>query len=120
MQTMTAQTAEARRYDTMLLLSTYGRDTGRREINFLTYRCDGDRIILAASNDRNQYKPDWYLNLKEEPLVQVEFEGRRVHARASIATGRERVRLWPLAEEISVANEDQIPRHTSIVTLTQI
>ena len=82
----------------ILLIGTQGRYSGVRESNFLVYRKDGDNYVVAASTRDGHFKPDWYLNLKEEPVVELEVDGVQFHARASTPVGRERLRLWSMVE----------------------
>lgn len=104
----------------LMLIGTQGRYSGQREINFLAYRRDRDRFVVAATNHDGLFKPDWYLNLKEEPLVDIEVEGVHYHARARTPVGRERVGLWSLVAEISNLSESQMPRETAIVVIEPI
>ena len=56
---------------------------------------DGDLIVLVASNGGAPRHPDWYLNLRERPAVDVVMRGRRGSMRARTATPEEAARLWP-------------------------
>ncbi len=104
--------------NSLLLISTQGRYSGDREINFLTFRMDKDRYVVAATAHDGLFKPGWYLNLKEEPVVEVEVQGERFHAKAETPVGVERLRLWSLVEEISPLSRDQALRDTTVVVLT--
>ncbi len=107
--------------ESLLLLSSYSRFSNQREKNFLAFRRDEEeRIIVAATNNSKGYKPSWYLNIKEEPLVQFEIVGQRIHARASILTRKERIRVWSKIGEISPANQQPMLRNTAVVLLTPI
>ncbi len=104
----------------VLLITTRNRYTGEPNSHLMAYRQEGDDYIIAARNETENYKPDWYLNLKEEPIVMLEVDGVTFHARASTPIGTDRVRLWPLVEEISGTNHNVLPRDTTIVVLTPI
>ncbi len=104
--------------NTLLLLSTQGRYSGQKESNLMVFRRDGNNYIVAATNESERFKPGWYLNLKEEPVVMIEIDGIQVHAMATTPVGRERLRLWPLVEEISSITREVLPRDTAIVVLS--
>ena len=77
-------------------LTTTGRKSGRPRTTMLTAPAkDGDNLVLVASYGGSPKHPDWFLNLRDKPEVEVmtrDFKGRR-HAR--IATAEERARIWP-------------------------
>jgi deazaflavin-dependent oxidoreductase (nitroreductase family) len=52
---------------------------------------------VVASRGGDDTHPAWFLNLRDNPQVEVTYQGgasRRMHAR--VATPEERSRLWPL------------------------
>jgi len=77
-------------------LTTTGRKSGRPRTTMLTSPAkDGDNLVLVASYGGSPQHPDWFLNLRDHPEVEVmtrDFKGRR-HAR--IATAEEKARIWP-------------------------
>jgi deazaflavin-dependent oxidoreductase (nitroreductase family) len=77
-------------------LTTTGRKSGRQRTTMLTSPVkDGDNLVLVASYGGSPKHPDWFLNLRDKPEVEVmtrDFKGRR---RARVATSEERARLWP-------------------------
>ena len=101
----------------LLLLTTKNRYSGESETTLLTYRKDGDFYVVAARNETEFYKPEWYLNLKEEPLVSMEVAGKNVTAKAVTPVGAERLRLWPLVESLAAYDPAILPRDTALVTL---
>ena len=86
----------------------------------MVFRRDDGNYIVAATNESDKFKPRWYLNLKEEPLVTMEIDGVQIHAIASTPVGRERLRLWRLAEEIPTLTNQVFPRDTALVVLSPI
>jgi deazaflavin-dependent oxidoreductase (nitroreductase family) len=56
---------------------------------------DSDRIVVAASDGGAEHHPQWYLNLRRTPGVEVMMDGRRKAMTARTATPDERARLWP-------------------------
>ena len=80
----------------VVMLATTGRRSGRRRITMLVSPFqEGDRILLVASNGGAHRHPDWFLNLRERPDVEVVMRGRRARMRARTATPQEGERLWP-------------------------
>lgn len=56
---------------------------------------EADRIVLVASNGGAARHPDWFLNLRDRPEVDVVTSGRRGRMRARTASREEKDRLWP-------------------------
>lgn len=77
-----------------LLLTTRGRRTGKQRRTALIYGRDGDRYVLVASNGGAPKHPAWYLNLLEQPNVEVQVGPDKFSARARAATAEEKPRLW--------------------------
>jgi deazaflavin-dependent oxidoreductase (nitroreductase family) len=78
----------------LLLLTTTGARSGKTRVNPLAYTRDGDRLVVIASKGGAPSHPDWYHNLVARPLVTVEVGRERFQARARIAEGAERDRLY--------------------------
>jgi deazaflavin-dependent oxidoreductase (nitroreductase family) len=79
---------------TTLLITTRGRATGIQRRTALIYGRDGDDYVVIASNGGKNSHPNWYLNLRHDPDVEVQVGAELFGARASTANGRERARLW--------------------------
>jgi proline iminopeptidase len=80
----------------ILLLTTVGRRTGRETTTPLIFALDGGNPVIVASNGGAPEHPGWYRNLVKNPLVGVQIEGGHFRARAVVAEGAERERLWAL------------------------
>lgn len=82
----------------VLELTTTGRKSGQQRSVMLTSPFqDGDSIVVVASRGGDDQSPAWFLNLRDNPDVEVALRGKpsqRMHAH--IATPGERARLWPL------------------------
>jgi deazaflavin-dependent oxidoreductase (nitroreductase family) len=78
----------------LLLLSTTGAKTGLTRTNPVAYTTDGDRLIIIASKGGAPTHPDWYYNLKANPIVTVEVGREQFQARAVVTEGAERDRLF--------------------------
>src|SRR5579884_258791 len=78
----------------LILLTTTGAKSGQPRTNPIAYSTDGDRIIILASKGGAPTNPDWYYNLLANPVVTVELGTEHFQARAAVATGQERERLF--------------------------
>jgi deazaflavin-dependent oxidoreductase (nitroreductase family) len=82
-----------------LLLHTVGRKTGQPRTTALVYAEDGDNHVVVASYGGSPQHPAWFLNLQAQPDVEVQIGRRRQPARARVADGDERDRLWQLVNQ---------------------
>ncbi|HEY2061525.1 MAG TPA: nitroreductase/quinone reductase family protein [Amycolatopsis sp.] len=82
----------------VLKLTTIGRKSGQPRTVMLTSPIqEGTTIVVVASRGGDDIHPAWFLNLRDNPQVEVSYRGeptRGMHAR--VATAAERARLWPL------------------------
>ncbi len=82
----------------VLELTTIGRKSGQARSVMLTspYK-DGDSIVIVASRGGDDQNPAWFLNLRDNPAVEVSLKGApKQKMTARIADADERARLWPL------------------------
>ncbi|MQA61508.1 MAG: nitroreductase family deazaflavin-dependent oxidoreductase [Actinophytocola sp.] len=80
-----------------LELTTIGRKSGETRSVMLTAPIvDGDTIVVVASRGGDPTHPAWFLNLRDNPAVEVSLQqGPRHPMKASIASADERAALWP-------------------------
>jgi len=80
-----------------LELTTIGRKSGRPHSVLLTAPVvDGDTLVVVASRGGDPVHPAWFLNLRDNPTVEVSVQqGPRTTMTAHIATPEERAELWP-------------------------
>lgn len=81
----------------VLELTTTGRRSGQKRSTMLTapLRVGGSYVVVASRGGDDRH-PAWYLNLRDDPRVEVVMkDGRRMPRRARIATPEERAVLWP-------------------------
>lgn len=78
----------------LLLLTTTGAKSGQPRTAPVAYSRDGDHLVIIASKAGGPTNPDWYHNLLANPIVTVELGNERFQARASVAEGQERERLY--------------------------
>lgn len=84
---------------TILLLTTKGRKSGEPRSIAIIYRQVGDKQVIIASKGGSPVHPAWYLNLLDEPLVEVQIKDEVFKARARTADSPEREELWAKAVE---------------------
>jgi proline iminopeptidase len=77
-----------------LLLTTRGRKSGRPRALPLIYGEAGGSYVVVASKGGLPNHPVWYLNLLANPGCELMVGAKRVTARARVAQGEERERLW--------------------------
>jgi len=83
----------------MLLLTTTGARSGLARTSPVVYTKDGDRFVIIASKAGAPTNPDWYHNLLAHPEVTLEVGTETFSARASVADGDERLRLYDAQAE---------------------
>lgn len=77
-----------------LLLTTRGRKTGEPRPAPLIYGEFGGNYVVIASKGGMPEHPLWYLNLRAQPECELMVGARQLKARARVAEGGERARLW--------------------------
>ena len=82
----------------VLELTTIGRRSGQPRSAMLTAPLvEGDTYVVVASRGGDDTHPAWFLNLRDEPRVDVVIKGGASQPRlARVATPDERARMWPL------------------------
>jgi deazaflavin-dependent oxidoreductase (nitroreductase family) len=78
----------------VLLLHTVGAKSGEPRIAPVVFSRDGERYVIMASKGGAPTNPAWFANLMAHPEVTVEADGDTFRARAVVAEGPERDRLW--------------------------
>jgi deazaflavin-dependent oxidoreductase (nitroreductase family) len=77
-------------------LTTTGRKSGQPRPTMLTAPVvDGDKVVLVASYGGDDRHPAWYLNLRDQPDVEIVMQGRVRPMRARTAEAAEKDALWP-------------------------
>lgn len=100
-----------------LLLTTTGRKSGEPRTTPLIYAPYGDdAYTIVASKGGYDNHPVWYLNLSENPEVEVQVKGDRFKARARTAGPDEKpgiwqtmVAAWPAYDDYQHNTEREIP-----------
>src|SRR3954467_9148733 len=78
----------------VVLLTTTGAKSGQQRTTPLVYTKDGDNLVIIASKGGAPTNPAWYHNVVANPTVTVELPGETFQARARVAEGAERERLY--------------------------
>jgi len=91
--------------DQLILLTTVGVRSGKERTSPVMYHRDGERYVVVASKGGAPENPDWYNNLKANPVARVEvgteMGTESFEVRAREAEGEERDRLY--AERVAIA-----------------
>ncbi|HEU4947271.1 MAG TPA: nitroreductase family deazaflavin-dependent oxidoreductase [Kribbella sp.] len=95
---------------TILILTTTGRKSGKERKNALIYREVDGGYAVVSSNGGSAANPDWHLNLEADPEVEVQVKGDRFTAKARVADGAERARIWPLMVEVWPAYDEYVKK----------
>jgi len=85
----------------VLELTTIGRKSGEpRAVMLTSPHQEGSTIVVVASRGGDPTHPAWFLNLRDNPAVEVAYKGGpKQPMRARIASAEERARLWPIVTE---------------------
>jgi len=91
----------------MILVTHTGAKSGKSYTTPLVYSRDGgERIIVIASKAGAPNNPAWYHNLLANPVATLEIGVQKFQAKARVATGAERDRLFnQQAEQMPIFNE---------------
>ena len=105
-----------------LLLTTTGRRSGEPREHALIYGRHGDDYLVVASKGGAPQHPAWYLNLQENPEIELQVGDERFAATARTATPEEKPELWkimtaewPAYDEYQTKTDRDIP----VVVLTR-
>ena len=80
----------------VLKLTTTGRKSGQKRLVMLTSPIQiGETWVIVASKGGDDDHPAWFLNLQNNPTVEVDIRGKKTTRTARIATSEERTTLWP-------------------------
>lgn len=83
-----------------LLLTTRGRKSGVPRPLPLIYGPAGKSYVVIASKGGMPKHPLWFENLVAEPTCEVQVGAKKLRARARVAEGAERTRLWAQMAEL--------------------
>lgn len=96
----------------MVLITHRGAKSGKEYTTPLVHTRDGDAVVIIASKGGAPEDPQWYRNLRVNPDVTVEVGTERYAARARVAEGDERERLFR-AQADAMPNFDEYAAKTT-------
>ena len=105
---------------TILLLHTVGRRSGRRFVTPIAYFHTNGYYFLVGSNWGKPRQADWYHNVLAGPHTTIEVKGRKISVEARQAEGQEYERLWNYAIEHHppyLHYKEMTKRHIPIIVL---
>ena len=80
-----------------LMLTTVGRKSGQKYIFPLFYGKSGNSYFIVASKGGAPEHPGWFRNIMMNRDVEIQVGTDHMRARARVAAGEERARLWEQA-----------------------
>ncbi|MFT3922088.1 MAG: nitroreductase family deazaflavin-dependent oxidoreductase [Myxococcales bacterium] len=95
----------------MLLLTVTGRKTRQPRTTPLAYFEDAGGYVVVGSDGGARRDPQWWLNLRVDPSATVRVGRRVFQAKARLAEGTERARLWERGKQVNPA-WSQYQKHT--------
>jgi deazaflavin-dependent oxidoreductase (nitroreductase family) len=78
----------------VLLITTYGRKTGKPRTKAVVYIKDGKDYLVSASAGGADHHPNWFFNLKNNPEAMIEIGEQTLIVKAYITAGEERSQLY--------------------------
>ena len=105
----------------LLLITTFGRKSGKPHTNPVAYLKEGQDYLVAATVGGMDWHPDWYFNLKNRPQAKIKIGTKTFNVKATISTGEERARLYEKFKDASsnfVKYEKAVTRVIPVIRLT--
>jgi deazaflavin-dependent oxidoreductase (nitroreductase family) len=99
----------------MMLLTHTGAKSGKQYTSPLAYSTDGDRFVVIASMRGAPTNPQWFSNVVANPTVTVEVPGETFRARARVAEGEERDRLYRAQADLMPVFDEYQARTTRLI-----
>jgi deazaflavin-dependent oxidoreductase (nitroreductase family) len=78
----------------VMVLTTTGAKSGEPREAVVTFSRDGDAYVVVGSKSGEPDDPAWFTNLRANPVVTVEADGKTFQASATVAEGADRDTLW--------------------------
>jgi deazaflavin-dependent oxidoreductase (nitroreductase family) len=108
---------------TILLLQTTGRRSGRLRTIPIAYFYQDNKYLLVASNWGKDKQADWYLNLLQHPQASIDVNGQKLPVRARSVHDVEYDQLWEYVTKLHppyLAYQESTSRRIPIVVLERI
>ncbi|MCB9112634.1 MAG: nitroreductase family deazaflavin-dependent oxidoreductase [Anaerolineales bacterium] len=107
----------------LLLLHTKGAKSGQERINPVACVRDGERLVVIASKGGAPTNPDWFYNIRANPLVSIEIGTEKFQAQADVAEEPERSRLYEKMVDMMPGFDDyrrKTTRKIPVIVLTPV
>jgi deazaflavin-dependent oxidoreductase (nitroreductase family) len=78
----------------VLLITTYGRKSGKPHTNPVVYIKDDQDFLVSASAGGMNWHPGWYFNLRNKPEIKIQVGNDTINVKANVVEGDERTRLY--------------------------
>lgn len=107
----------------VLLLHTIGRKSGKKHTTTLSYYRDGENYLVVGSNWGKDTQPGWFHNLSQQPRTIIQVGRTTLHVDAHQAEGNEYQQLWELVTKLNqqyIQYQKTIQRRIPIMILTPI
>jgi len=108
---------------TVLLLHTVGRKSGRQIVIPISYFSIDGFYFLVGSNWGRKQNASWYYNLLASPCTTIEVRGGKILVEAHPVEGSEYDRMWNCALERYPGYQrykDSLKRHIPIMALRPV
>ncbi|WP_425955523.1 nitroreductase family deazaflavin-dependent oxidoreductase [Xylanimonas sp. McL0601] len=105
----------------MILISTVGARTGAVRTTPVVYfpQEDGSMLIVASKGGAPT-NPDWYHNVRANPVFEVEVGARRFAVEAAVLTPEERAVAWPRIVEAAPGFGDYQRKTDRIIPVVRL
>ena len=107
----------------LLVITTYGRITGKPTTNAVVFIQDGKDYMVSATAGGSDWVPGWYLNLKVRQDAKIEVGGEALNVQATIIRGEERTQQYEKFKSASdnfTKYEKSTSRELPVIRLTPI
>lgn len=78
----------------LLVMTSTGAKSGEPRRAIANFSRDGGDYVIAGSANGRPTDPAWVANIRKDPNVAIEADGRTFDATASAAEGADQDRLW--------------------------
>ena len=106
----------------VLMITTPGRRTGVPHSTCVRYLDSAGGLVVWGTGSGSPHDPDWFCNLREATVADVQVRDKRLHARPRELVGDERDVMWNdvvLAEAPEVAKFAQRAHRTIPVAVLE-
>ncbi len=92
----------------VLMITTPGRRTGMPRSTCVRYLNTADGIVVWGTGSGSPYDPDWFRNLREAKVADVQVRARRLRVRPRELVGGQRDAMW---NDVVLAQAPEIAKY---------